>query len=277
MSLRNLPKIEAIKALSGVEWQPRTDVVERWNAGVRAASDTDTSISVLDEIGEDPWTGGGVTAKRIAAALRSIGQNDVEVNINSPGGDFFEGVAIYNLLREHKAKVTVNVLGLAASAASVIAMSGDEIRVAKTGFLMVHNAWGITIGNRHDMAASAATLEPFDRAMRDLYAERSGQSAEEVEAWMDAETFFTGKDAVENGLANGFLDADQIEMDEDGGKKASAIARIEASLGAQGMSRKERRSLLAELQGESAVAAPNVMPSADIAAALRSNIEKLKI
>jgi ATP-dependent protease ClpP protease subunit len=276
MSLRKLPKIEAIKALSGVEWQPRTDVLERWDAGVRAASADDTSISVLGEIGEDPWTGEGVTAKRISAALRSIGQNDVQVNINSPGGDFFEGVAIYNLLREHQAKVTINVLGIAASAASVIAMAGDEIRVAKTGFLMIHNAWGITIGNRHDMAASAATLEPFDRAMRDLYADRSGQSAKDVEAWMDAETFFTGKDAVENGLADAFLNADEIEVDDDGGKKASAIAKIEASLGAQGMSRKERRSLLAELQGGPAVADPNVMPSADIAAALRSNIEKLK-
>lgn len=275
MSLRNLPKIDAVKALSGVEWQPRTDVVERWNAGVRAANSDDHSISVLDEIGEDPWTGGGVTAKRVAAALRAIGPNEVQVNINSPGGDFFEGVAIYNLLREHKAKVTVNVLGIAASAASVIAMAGDEVRVAKTGFLMIHNAWGITVGNRHDMAAAAATLEPFDRAMRDLYAERSGQSPEDVESWMDAETFFTGQDAVENGLADAFLPSDQIEVDEDGGKKASAIARIEASLGAQGMSRKERRSLLAELQGGSAVATHNVMPGADIAAAIRSNIEKL--
>lgn len=275
MSLRKLPKIEAIKALSGMDWQPRTDVIERWNAGVRAANPDEASISILGEIGGGDF-GDGVTSRRIAGALRSIGEREVRVDINSPGGDFFEGVAIYNMLREHKAKVTVNVLGLAASAASVIAMAGDDIRVAKTGFIMIHNAWGFTIGNRHDMLAAAATMEPFDRAMRDLYADRSGARADEVEAWMDAETFFTGEDAVKAGFADGYLSQSEIQQDHDTGKKASAIAKIEASMAAQGMSRRERRSLLAELQGGPDVSAPNVMPSADIIAALRGNTEKLR-
>ncbi|MEQ3631509.1 MAG: head maturation protease, ClpP-related [Sulfitobacter sp.] len=276
MSLRKLPEIKAFKALSNMEWQPRTDVVDRWNAGIQAATSDEASISILGEIGGGEY-GDGVTSKRIAGAMRSIGERDVRVDINSPGGDFFEGVAIYNMLREHKAKITVNVLGLAASAASVIAMAGDEIKVAKTGFLMVHNAWGITIGNRHDMQAAAAMMEPFDRAMRDLYAERSGSKAEDVEAWMDAETFFTGEDAVRTGLADGYLSAAEIEQDKDNGKRASAIAKIEASMAAQGLSRRERRSLLAELQGGADVSPPDVMPSADIIAALRGNTEKLKI
>jgi len=276
MSLRKLPKIEAIKALSNMEWQPRTDVIDRWNAGVRAANSDEAAISILGEIGGGDY-GDGITSKRIAGALRSIGEREVRVDINSPGGDFFEGVAIYNMLREHKAKVTVNVLGLAASAASVIAMAGDEIKVAKTGFLMIHNAWGITIGNRHDMQASASMMEPFDRAMRDLYAERSGVKPADVEAWMDAETFFTGEDAVKAGLADGYLSASDIEQDHDNGKRASAIARIEASMAAQGLSRRERRSLLAELQGGSDVSTPDVMPRADIIAAIRGNTEKLKI
>lgn len=276
MSLRKLPEIKAFKALSNMEWQPRTDVVDRWNAGIHAAMSDEASISILGEIGGGDY-GDGITSKRIAGALRSIGERDVRVDINSPGGDFFEGVAIYNMLREHKAKVTVNVLGLAASAASVIAMAGDEIKVAKTGFLMVHNAWGITIGNRHDMQAAAAMMEPFDRAMRDLYAERSGSKAEDVEAWMDAETFFTGEDAVKTGLADSYLSDAEIEQDKDNGKRASAIAKIEASMAAQGLSRRERRSLLAELQGGADVSPPDVMPSADIIAALRGNTEKLKI
>jgi len=276
MSLRKLPEIKAFKALSNMEWQPRTDVVDRWNAGIHAATSDEASISILGEIGGGDY-GDGITSKRIAGALRSIGERDVRVDINSPGGDFFEGVAIYNMLREHKARVTVNVLGLAASAASVIAMAGDEIKVAKTGFLMIHNAWGITIGNRHDMQAAAGMMEPFDRAMRDLYAERSGLKAEQVEAWMDAETFFTGEDAVKNGLADGYLSDAEIEQDADNGKRASAIAKIEASMAAQGLSRRERRSLLAELQGGADVSPPNVMPSADIIAALRGNTEKLKV
>ncbi|MBN0106041.1 Clp protease ClpP, partial [Pseudomonas aeruginosa] len=92
-----------------------------------------------EPIGYDWWTGEGVTAKRIAGALRAIGGDvDVTVNINSPGGDVFEGLAIYNLLREHKGKVTVRVLGLAASAASFIAMAADEVKIARAGFLMIH-------------------------------------------------------------------------------------------------------------------------------------------
>ena len=126
MSLLKLPEIHADARLKTVAFDMRTDAVERWTPGVRAATSDDSSISVYDTIGES-WDGSGVTAKRIAAALRSIGENPVTVNVNSPGGDFFEGVAIYNLLREHKAKVDIRVMGLAASAASLIAMSGDTM------------------------------------------------------------------------------------------------------------------------------------------------------
>src|SRR6185436_2438068 len=127
--------------------------LERWAPDLMAAAASEEStISVLDPIGVDPWTGEGVTAKRIAAALRSIGADkDVVVNINSPGGDLFEGMAIYNLLREHQGKVTVKVLGVAASAASIVAMAGDEIQIARAGFLMIHNTWVIAMGNRNDL------------------------------------------------------------------------------------------------------------------------------
>ena len=103
--------------------------IDRWKPEVHAAADDDNSISIYDVIGEDFWTGEGVTVKRIDAALRKIGNRDVVVNINSPGGDVFEGIAIYNRLREHPAKVQVKVMGLAASAASIIAMAGDEIQI----------------------------------------------------------------------------------------------------------------------------------------------------
>jgi len=119
----------------------------RWQPGIRAASDTDNAdISILDTIGTG-WDGEGVSAKRIAAALRQIGPGAVTVHINSPGGDFFEGVAIYNQLRSHPAPVTVHVLGLAASAASIIAMAGDTIHMGEGAFLMIHNAHSLAIGN----------------------------------------------------------------------------------------------------------------------------------
>ncbi len=97
-------------------------------AGFKAAATDDNSISVFDVIGQDYW-GEGVTAKRIAGALRAMNGADVTVNINSPGGDMFEGLAIYNLLREYEGRVTVKVLGIAASAASVIAMAGMIFRL----------------------------------------------------------------------------------------------------------------------------------------------------
>ena len=146
MSLRQLPEIRAERRrrrpVRHASRRART-----LGAEVRAAGNDANSISIYDSIGEN-WEGTGVTAKRISAALRAIGDKDVVVNINSPGGDFFEGVAIYNLLREHQGRVTVQVMGLAASAASVIAMAGDEILMGDGSFLMIHNAgpWPSAIG-----------------------------------------------------------------------------------------------------------------------------------
>lgn len=114
-----------------------------------------------------------MTAKRIAGALRVMNGADVTVNINSPGGDMFEGLAIYNLLREYQESYG-QVLGIAASAASVIAMAGDDIQIGRGAFLMIHNCWVVAMGNRHDFAELSASLEPFDNAMADIYAARSG-------------------------------------------------------------------------------------------------------
>lgn len=254
MTLRRLPEIKALDRLSDeLSPVPADHALARWKPGVHSAVEGDASISVYDVIGEDMWTGEGVTSKRIAAALRSIGARDVTVNINSPGGDFFEGIAIYSLLREHPHKVTVKVMGLAASAASVIAMAGDEIQISDIGFLMVHNAWAVAIGNRHDMRAAADTLEPFDDAMAGLYAARAGVDKAEAQKWMDAETWFNGTQAVENGLASGLLPSTEIrEEDQQGAKALAAARRVEAALTRQGMPRSERRSLIGELGGRRA-------------------------
>jgi ATP-dependent Clp protease protease subunit len=108
-------------------------VFDRWSAeaaGVRGLAADDNVITMFDVIGEDFWSGGGVTAKKVAAQLRAIGDRPVEVQINSPGGDMFEGIAIYNVLREHPQPITVKVMGMAASAASILAMAGDASRSA---------------------------------------------------------------------------------------------------------------------------------------------------
>src|SRR5690606_4398240 len=142
MSLRKLPEAQVFPRPRNYQWDAPSDVLTKWAEHPLAAvpgADGDTTISIFDVIGEDFWTGSGVTANRISAALRSIGNKDITVRINSPGGDMFEGIAIYNLLRAHPAKVTVEVLGWAASAASVIAMAGDDIRMGLGSLMMVHN------------------------------------------------------------------------------------------------------------------------------------------
>src|SRR5690606_10410580 len=160
------------------------------------------TISIFDVIGEDGWTGGGVTAKRISAALRSIGNRDVIVRINSPGGDMFEGIAIYNLLRTHPAKVTVEVLGWAASAASIIAMAGDEIRMGLGTFIMVHKPWGMVVGTDDDFLDAADLFKTFTAALVDIYEARTGMKRSEIEALVAAETFMGPSEAVANGFAD---------------------------------------------------------------------------
>lgn len=232
---------------SDLRWALSPKALDLWNPSIRAASGDDNSIGIYDVIGEDYWTGEGVTEKRIAAALRTIGDGDVVVNVNSAGGDLFTGMAIYNMLREHPGHVTVNVLGIAASAASIIAMGGDEIRVARAGFLMIHNAWIWVPGNRHELRAYADYLEPFDATMADVYAAQSGQDASVIARMMDTETWIGGSSAVEQGFAHGLLASDEILQTEE---QASALAvrRVENALRASGMPRSEAMRLISEFK-----------------------------
>lgn len=279
MSLLKLPEIRADHRLNTAQYDLRPDALERWEPGTRAAVTDDTaSISIYDSIG-DNWEGTGVTSKRISAALRTIGARDLTVNVNSPGGDFFEGVAIYNLLREHKAKVTINVMGLAASAASVIAMAGDEILMGEGSFLMIHNAWTVAIGNRHDLAQAAQTLEPFDTAMANLYAKRAGISQADAVALMDKETWIGAEQAVADGFATGLLDSAQVAKDTNASGGRKALALIEASMARAGYSRGARRDALKALfDGTPGAAAENAKPGAgdDVAASLQNLINALQ-
>ncbi|WEI17140.1 Clp protease ClpP [Acinetobacter proteolyticus] len=185
--------------------------LDRWNPAIKAADQDENTISIMDPIGYDWWTDTGVTAKRISAALRSMNGGDVIVNVNSPGGDVFEGLAIYNLLREYEGHVTVRILGLAASAASFIAMAADEIQIARAGFFMIHNAWTGVWGNRNEMRETADFLEQIDETIADIYSIRTGQTIDELKAQMDKESWINGKNSVEQGFADSYLDSDVVE------------------------------------------------------------------
>lgn len=256
MSLRSLPEAQVFARPQNYQWDAPSDVLAKWaQMPVAAIKDSDTTISILDVIGEDYWSGTGVTANRISAALRSIGSQDITVRINSPGGDMFEGIAIYNLLRSHPAKVTVEVLGWAASAASIIAMAGDEIRMGLGSFMMVHNAWGLVIGNRHDMREAASLFDQFDAALADIYEARTGMARTDIEQLMDAETFMTAAQAFEKGFADAVDDGVDTVINAKAHASAQvrpellAKRRIDAALAQQGISRTERRKMFNQITG----------------------------
>ncbi|MBR9764137.1 MAG: Clp protease ClpP [Rhodobacteraceae bacterium] len=263
MSKRNLPKVD-LGAKPGVQSDISPKALQRWSPDVKAAAGEDeATISVLDPIGADIW-GDGVTARRISAALRAIGDRPVTVNVNSPGGDYFEGLAIYNLLREHKQKVTVNVLGVAASAASVIAMAGDQVRIARAGWLMIHNTWILAAGDRNALREVADWLEPFDAMAVDIYATRTGIAEAELAKMLDRETWIGGQAAVDQGFADDLLPSDLVDHDREGGASASMRAERKFDLLARraGLTNSASRDLLRELKSGMPGAAQTGQPGA---------------
>lgn len=247
----------------------KPQVLDRWAedvAGIRAVATGDNVVTIFDVIGEDFWTGGGVTAKKVSAQLRAIGDRPVEVQINSPGGDMFEGLAIYNVLREHPQEITIKVMGMAASAASIIAMAGDEIQIGAASFIMIHNAWVLAMGNRHDMRETADFLEPFDQAMVDVYAARTGQDTKDIAKWMDDETFMSGSTAIERGFADALLSADAMKVDEKAKAEDRAtndLRAMELQLVSAGVTRSEARARIMKIKGTPGAAIePAVTPGA---------------
>ncbi|MGV1870896.1 head maturation protease, ClpP-related [Agrobacterium rosae] len=233
----------------------KPSVFDKWaseSAGVRAVDQGDNVITMFETIGEDYWSGGGVTAKKVAAQLRAIGPRPVEVQINSPGGDMFEGIAVYNVLREHSQPITVKIMGMAASAASIIAMAGDTIEIGAASFVMIHNCWVVAVGNRHDMRETSEWLEPFDQAMVDLYAARSGKDPKDIAKWMDSETYMSGSQAISRGFADSLLASDTMTIDEDAkasDRSINEIRAMEISLVSAGMARSDARDRINKIKG----------------------------
>lgn len=131
---------------------------------------------------------------------------DLVVSINSPGGDVFDGFAIFNALKRWQGKVTTRNDGLAASAASYILVAGDTVESAKNAFTMIHNAWGLVIGEKADLIKTAAFLEKIDAAIAAHYTDKTGKSSAEIRSMMDEETWFTGEEAKKFGLVDTVTD-----------------------------------------------------------------------
>jgi len=153
----------------------------------------------------DSWGGyWGISAGEVAGALSALpaGTTDINLRINSPGGEVFEAVAITNLLRDHPARITARVDGLAASAASFLAVAADELIMGANTELMIHDAWGLAIGNAEDMRSYAQLLDSTSDNIASMYDTKAGGGTEHWRDYMKAESWFSAEEAVELGLAD---------------------------------------------------------------------------
>jgi ATP-dependent Clp protease protease subunit len=144
---------------------------------------------------------GGVSAQALVPQIDQLDVDVIHLRINSPGGDVFAGQAIGAALVRQKAKVVAHIDGLAASAATAVAVAADEVLMASGAMFMIHNAWTIAMGDKNDFLDTAALLEKVDGALANAYAEHTGKPVKDLKALMDAETWFTAEEAVEYGFA----------------------------------------------------------------------------
>lgn len=170
---------------------------------IQNAASSEATVYIYDEI--DSYF--GVDAQEFVRALADIKASTIHVRINSPGGSVFDGVTIYNALRRHPAQVLTHVDGLAASAASIVALAGDRVIMGAGTFLMIHNAWGIAIGDATEMRNMADMLDKINGSLVGIYATKTGMSPDDVQELMDAETWLTADEAIEQGFADETEDA----------------------------------------------------------------------
>lgn len=196
---------EIVERLRGM--QAKKERPDRDWYGVQAKADSGRAeVRIYDDIG---WY--GTNAKTFAQELSALDVDDIDLYLNSVGGDAWDGIAIYNTLRRHKAKVHVTVDAIAASAGSVIAMAGDTLTMNRGSQMMIHDAWGLVMGNAKDLHDAAAMFDKLSDSMADIYAGRAGGSSAEWRAAMAAETWYTADEAVQAGLADSTTDDDAAD------------------------------------------------------------------
>lgn len=184
---------------------PQSARADRSWYSIRNISASEAEILLYDEIGM--W---GITASDFIHDLQAIKASQINLRINSPGGEVFDAIAIYNALRRHSASVTTFVDGIAASAASFIAMAGDRVVMSPHAELFIHDAHGLTLGNATDMRQMADMLDKSSDNIAAIYAARAGGEVEEWRDKMRAETWFSDQEAVDAGLADE-IDGQQVE------------------------------------------------------------------
>lgn len=170
---------------------------------ILSKTETEAEVVIYDQIGGGFWSE-GISAKQFSEELKKLPETtkNINVRINSPGGDVFDGIAIYNRLKQHKAKKTVYIDGLAASIASVIALAGDEIIMGDGALYMVHLPWTWAMGNRSELDNVINRLTDIEEQMLGIYSKKSKISRTEMRALLEAETWMNADDAIEKGFAD---------------------------------------------------------------------------
>ncbi|MDP1669533.1 head maturation protease, ClpP-related [Phaeovulum sp.] len=198
--------------------------MNNWYA-IRAQS-TGAEVVIYDEIGAY-----GVSAKGFLAELGALPEGTpLALRLNSPGGSVFDAVAIYNAIKRHSGRVTVWIDGIAASAASYIAMAGDEVVMPGNAFLMIHDPAGVVMGTATDMRAMAEALDKIKGSLLQGYAAKSGRPQEEIAPLMAAETWLDAKDALDFGFADRIAEPVRIAARFDVGRFRNAPPALAEAL-----------------------------------------------
>lgn len=176
------------------------------NLNVQMAADSTAVVEIYDDIG--PSWAGMIDTKSVASALKELGDiKQIDLRINSRGGSAFEGIGIHNVLKQHPADVTVRIDGVAASAASLIAMAGDTVQMPSNALMMIHEPWVIALGNQDELRKAIEMLGKVNDSGIATYHAKSGQSRQQIAKWLNEETWFTAEEAVEAKLADEVLEA----------------------------------------------------------------------
>lgn len=179
-------------------------MVRFWNLVPDAEAPEDGVLDIEGPIAEEAWWGDECSSKEFRKALAGIG--NVTVHINSPGGDVMAGAEIYSALREHslngKGRVKVIITALAASAASVVAMAGDEIQISPVAYMMIHNPWTIAMGDAKEMRKTAKTLDEISEGLITAYQQRTGKTRDQLKKMLENETWMSAQTCVDEGFAD---------------------------------------------------------------------------
>lgn len=195
LSYRNHKNAQAIAAF----WKKPLDRADWYE--VKAQSDDEAEILIYDVIG---WPFND--AAELVRTLAEMKQQKIVVRINSPGGDVFDAMSLFNAIQSHKSKIVTRIESLAASAASFVALAGKEVQSYKNAMIMIHSPWAYVAGNQHELRDVADILGKIEENMVDIYSSNSNVGKKEIREMLKAETWLTAKEASERGFVDTIID-----------------------------------------------------------------------